>query len=142
VSSPVSLLPDGCGGPWSEWCSRRSTHPRVYRGVSARSRLARLKDREQSKDALISYYASLLPEVLSRVSPEEKKSDLRMKHLHVLPNVTAPLLSIGVVMSFPYLDGVLHQTGQAFHVPWHTPVRNAHGCWIGAMRHNFGELAF
>jgi hypothetical protein len=31
---------------------------------------------------------------------------------------------------------------QAFHVPWHTPVRNAHGCWIGAMRHNFGECAF
>jgi hypothetical protein len=38
---------------------------------AARSRLARLKDLERSKDALISHYASLVPQALSGLSSEE-----------------------------------------------------------------------
>jgi hypothetical protein len=49
-----------------------------------RSRLARLKEIEQSKDALISHYASLVPQVLTALSPEEKNRIYKMMHLHVL----------------------------------------------------------
>ncbi|MDQ3911365.1 MAG: hypothetical protein M3305_06290 [Actinomycetota bacterium] len=66
----------------------RDTRPKQFRTKSAeleaaraaaegqleatRSLLARLNDIEQSKDALISHYACLLPEALTALSPEEK----------------------------------------------------------------------
>jgi site-specific DNA recombinase len=51
---------------------------------AARSRLARLKDLEQSKEALISHYASLVPQALTELSSEEKNRIYKMMRLHVL----------------------------------------------------------
>jgi hypothetical protein len=42
-----------------------------------RSRLARLKDIEQSREELISHYASLVPQALSELSSEEKTGSIR-----------------------------------------------------------------
>jgi site-specific DNA recombinase len=51
---------------------------------AARSRLARLKDLEQSKEALISHYASLVPQALTELSSEEKNQTYKLMRLHVL----------------------------------------------------------
>lgn len=51
---------------------------------AARSRLARLRDIEQSKDALVSHYASLVPQALTDLSSEEKNQIYKMMRLHVL----------------------------------------------------------
>ena len=51
---------------------------------AARSRLVRLKDIERSKDALISHYASLVPQALSELSSEEKNRIYKMMHLQIL----------------------------------------------------------
>jgi hypothetical protein len=51
---------------------------------AARSRLARLRDIEQSKDALVSHYASLVPQALTELSSEEKNQIYKMMRLHVL----------------------------------------------------------
>jgi hypothetical protein len=40
---------------------------------AARSRLARLEEIKRDKDALISHYASLMPQGLAELSPEERK---------------------------------------------------------------------
>jgi chromosome segregation ATPase len=50
---------------------------------AARSRLTRLKDLESSKDALISHYASLVPQGLAELSPEEKNRVYKMMRFHV-----------------------------------------------------------
>jgi len=50
---------------------------------AARSRLERLKDMEHSKDALISHYASLVPQGLAELSPEKKNRIYKMMRLHV-----------------------------------------------------------
>ena len=60
---------------------------------AARSRLVRLKDIEQSKDALISHYASLVPQVLSGLSPEEKNRIYKMMRLHVLAQRDGTLIA-------------------------------------------------
>ena len=52
--------------------------------VAVRSRLARLEDIERSKEELISHYASLVPQVLSELSSEEKNRVYQMMHLKVL----------------------------------------------------------
>jgi len=44
---------------------------------AARSRLARLKDLERSKESLISHYASLVPQALTELSSEEKIGSTR-----------------------------------------------------------------
>jgi hypothetical protein len=51
---------------------------------AARSRLARLKDLERSKEALISHYASLVPQALTELSSEEKNQTYKLMRLHVL----------------------------------------------------------
>jgi site-specific DNA recombinase len=48
-----------------------------------RSHLARLKDVERSKEALISHYASLVPQALSGLSSAEKNRIYKMMHLQV-----------------------------------------------------------
>jgi hypothetical protein len=51
---------------------------------AARSRLARLEDLERSKDALLSHYASLVPEGLAELTSEEKNRVYKMMHLKVI----------------------------------------------------------
>jgi site-specific DNA recombinase len=60
---------------------------------AARSRLARLKDLERSKDALISHYASLVPQALSGLSSEEKNQVYKTMHLHVLAQRDGTLIA-------------------------------------------------
>ena len=50
---------------------------------AARSRLSRLEDMERGKDALISHYASLVPQGLAELSPDEKNRVYRMMRLRV-----------------------------------------------------------
>ena len=50
---------------------------------AARSCLRRLKDLERSKDALISHYASLVPQGLAELWPEEKNRVYKMMRFHV-----------------------------------------------------------
>lgn len=50
---------------------------------AARSRLARLKDIKQDKDALISHYASLMPQRLTELPPEERNRIYKMMRLSV-----------------------------------------------------------
>src|SRR5215212_6839155 len=51
---------------------------------AARSRLARLKDLERSKESLISHYASLVPQVLTELSSKEKNRVYKTMRFHVL----------------------------------------------------------
>jgi hypothetical protein len=51
---------------------------------AARSRLARLEEIERGKDALISHYASLMPQGLTDLSSEERNRVYKMMRLHVL----------------------------------------------------------
>jgi site-specific DNA recombinase len=60
---------------------------------AARSRLVRLKDIERSKDALISHYASLVPQALSELSSEEKNRIYKMMHLQVLAQRDGTLIA-------------------------------------------------
>jgi site-specific DNA recombinase len=60
---------------------------------SARSRLARLKDLERSKEALISHYASLVPQVLTELSSEEKNRIYKTMHFHVLAKRDGTLIA-------------------------------------------------
>ena len=60
---------------------------------AARSRLARLKDIEQSKDALISHYVSLVPQKLDELSSEEKNQIYKMMHLRVLAQRDGTLIA-------------------------------------------------
>jgi hypothetical protein len=60
---------------------------------AARSRLARLKDIEQSKDALISHYASLVPQVLPGLSSEEKNQIYKTMRLRVLAKRDGTLIA-------------------------------------------------
>lgn len=50
---------------------------------AARSRLSRLEDMERGKAALISHYASLVPQGLAELSPDEKNRVYRMMRLRV-----------------------------------------------------------
>jgi hypothetical protein len=49
-----------------------------------RSRLSRLKDIERSRDTILSHYASLVPQGLIGLSPEQRNRVYRMMHLRVL----------------------------------------------------------
>jgi site-specific DNA recombinase len=60
---------------------------------AARSRLARLKEIEVSKDALISHYATLVPQVLTGLSPEEKNQIYKKMHLHVVAQRDGTLIA-------------------------------------------------
>jgi hypothetical protein len=60
---------------------------------AARSRLARLKDIERSKETLISHYASLVPQVLTELSSEEKNQIYKMIRLHVLAQRDGTLIA-------------------------------------------------
>jgi len=60
---------------------------------AASSRLARLKDIEQSKEKLISHYASLVPQALSELSSEEKNRVYKMMHLQVLAQRDGTLIA-------------------------------------------------
>jgi hypothetical protein len=60
---------------------------------AARSRLARLNDIEQSKDALISHYASLVPQALTGLSSEEKNQTYKGIRLHVLAQRDGTLIA-------------------------------------------------
>jgi hypothetical protein len=60
---------------------------------AARSRLARLKDLEQSKEALISHYASLVPQALTELASEEKNRIYKMMRLHVLAKRDGTLIA-------------------------------------------------
>jgi site-specific DNA recombinase len=60
---------------------------------AARSRLARLKDIERNKDALVSHYASLVPQVLPRLSPEEKYQIYKKMYLQVLAQRDGTLIA-------------------------------------------------
>jgi hypothetical protein len=60
---------------------------------AARSRHARLKDIEQSKEALISYYASLVQQELTELSSEEKNQIYKMMHLKVLAQRDGTLIA-------------------------------------------------
>jgi len=48
-----------------------------------RLRVARLENLERSKDALVSYYASLMPQGLAELSPEERNRIYKMMRLRV-----------------------------------------------------------
>ena len=50
---------------------------------ATRSRLSRLEDMERGKDALISYYASLMPQGLTKLSSDEKNRVYRMMRLRL-----------------------------------------------------------
>ncbi len=60
---------------------------------AARSHLAHLKDIERSKEALISHYASLVPQVLPGLSPEEKYQIYKKMHLQVLAQRDGTLIA-------------------------------------------------
>jgi hypothetical protein len=60
---------------------------------AARLRLARLKDIEQSREELISHYASLVPQALSELSSEEKNRIYKMMHLQVLAHSDGTLIA-------------------------------------------------
>jgi hypothetical protein len=60
---------------------------------AARSRLARLKDIERNKDALVSHYASLVPQVLPGLSPEEKYQIYKKMYLQVLAQHDGTLIA-------------------------------------------------
>jgi hypothetical protein len=60
---------------------------------AARSRLARLKDLKKSKDALISHFASLVPQAMSELSSEEKNQIYKMMRLHVLAQRDGTLIA-------------------------------------------------
>ena len=60
---------------------------------ASRSRLARLKDIEGNKDALISHYATLVPQMLTELSSEEKNQIYMMMHLHVLAQRDGTLIA-------------------------------------------------
>ena len=53
----------------------------------------RLKDIERSKDALISHYASLVPQALSELSSEEKNRIYKMMHLQILAQRDGTLIA-------------------------------------------------
>jgi hypothetical protein len=55
--------------------------------------IAHLKDIERSKDALISHYASLVPQALSELSSEEKNRIYKMTHLQVLAQRDGTLIA-------------------------------------------------
>ena len=60
---------------------------------AARSRLVRLKDIERSKEALISHYASFVPQALSELSSEEKNQIYKMMHLQILAQRDGTLIA-------------------------------------------------
>jgi hypothetical protein len=60
---------------------------------AARSRLARLKDIERSKEELITHYASLVPQALDQLSSEEKNRIYKMMHLQVLAQRDGTLIA-------------------------------------------------
>jgi hypothetical protein len=60
---------------------------------AAGSRLVRLKDLERSKDALISHYASLVPQALTGLSSVEKNQVYKMMRLHVLAQRDGTLIA-------------------------------------------------
>ncbi len=78
----------------------------------ARSRLARLKDIEQSKAALISHYASLVPQGLTGLSPEEKNQIYKMMRLHVLAQRDGSLIADWGCNVLPTPPGSCHTPGR------------------------------
>ena len=60
---------------------------------AARSRLSRLKDIERSKDALVSYYVSLVPSCLQSLSPEDCRRIYGMMRLRVLAHRDGTLIA-------------------------------------------------
>ncbi len=50
---------------------------------ASRSRLARLEDIERSRNALISHFASLVPQGLAELSPKERNQIYKMMRLHI-----------------------------------------------------------
>jgi site-specific DNA recombinase len=79
---------------------------------AARSRLARLKDLERSKDALISHYASLVPQALSGLSSEEKNQVYKTMHLHVLAQRDGTLIADWGCNDEPLPPGSYHTRGR------------------------------
>src|SRR3712207_1810793 len=70
---------------------------------AAHSRLARLRDTEQSKNALISHRESLVPQALSGLSSKRKIASTRRCIFTSSASVAALLLPIWVVMTCLYL---------------------------------------
>jgi len=60
---------------------------------AARSRLTRLKDIEQSKDALVSHYTTLVPQELTELSSEEKNQIYKMMRLSILAQPDGTLIA-------------------------------------------------
>jgi hypothetical protein len=81
---------------------------------AARSRLARLDDIARSKDALVSHYASLVPQVLTRLSPEEENQIYKMMRLHVLAQRDGTLIADWGCNVWPLPPGSFKITTQAF----------------------------
>jgi hypothetical protein len=77
------------GGVTPEQFRARSTELKDSRAAAqdqleaACSRLSRLKDLERSKDALVSHYATLVPQGLDELSPAERNQVYNMMNLRV-----------------------------------------------------------
>ena len=72
---------------------------------AARSHLARLDDIERSKDTLVSHYASLVPQALTELSPEEKNQIYKMMRFHVLAQRDGTLIADWVCNIWPLPPG-------------------------------------
>jgi hypothetical protein len=68
----------------------------------------RSKDIERSKDALISHYASLVPQALSELSSEEKNRIYKMMHLQILAQRDGTLIADWACNVLLNLNGVPH----------------------------------
>ncbi len=81
------------------------------KGTRGCSRLARLKDIERSKDALVSHYTSLVPQELTELPPEEKNQIYKMMRLHVLAQRDGTLIADWGCNVLPLPPGGCHTPG-------------------------------
>jgi hypothetical protein len=79
---------------------------------AARSRLVRLKDIEQSKEALVSHYASLVPQALSELTSEEKNRIYKMMRFRILAQRDGTFIADWGCNVLPLPPGSCHTPGR------------------------------
>lgn len=79
---------------------------------AARSRLTRLKDIEQSKDALVFHYTTLVPQELTELSSEEKNQIYKMMRLSIRAQRDGTLIADWGCNVWPLPPGSCHTPGR------------------------------
>jgi hypothetical protein len=79
---------------------------------TARLRLSRLKDIERSKDAILTHYASLVPQGLAELSPEGRNQVYKAMRLRVHAHRDGTLIADWGCNVSPLPPGSCHTRGR------------------------------